>query len=59
MGGDPKESVLNQFQQAHDIKNLSIMDGARFTSSGCQNVTLTVMALAVRSCKYLLQEMKR
>jgi choline dehydrogenase-like flavoprotein len=59
MGNDPKTSVLNQFQQTHDIRNLFVMDGAGFTSSACQNPTLTMMALAVRSCDYLLDEMKR
>jgi choline dehydrogenase-like flavoprotein len=59
MGVDPKKSVLNQFQQSHDIKNLFVMDGAGFTSSGCQNPTLTIMTLAVRSCDYLMGEMKR
>jgi choline dehydrogenase-like flavoprotein len=59
MGADPKTSVLNQFQQTHDIKNLFVMDGAGFTSSACQNPTLTIMALAVRSCDFLLEEMKR
>ncbi len=59
MGSDPKRSVLNQFQQAHDMKNLFVMDGAGFTSSACQNPTLTIMALAVRSCDYLMAEMKR
>jgi choline dehydrogenase-like flavoprotein len=59
MGHDPKKSVLNQFQQSHDVKNLFVMDGAGFTSSACQNPTLTIMALCVRSCDYLMQEMKR
>jgi choline dehydrogenase-like flavoprotein len=59
MGKDPKTSVLNQFQQAHDVENLFVMDGASFTSSACQNPTLTIMALAVRSTDYLLGEMKR
>jgi choline dehydrogenase-like flavoprotein len=59
MGLDPKKSVLNQFQQAHDVPNLFVMDGAGFTSGACQNPTLTIMALAVRSCDYLLQEMKK
>jgi choline dehydrogenase-like flavoprotein len=59
MGNDPKTSVLNQFQQTHDIRNLFVMDGAGFTSSACQNPTLTMMALTVRSCDYLLDEMKR
>jgi choline dehydrogenase-like flavoprotein len=59
MGDDPKKSVLNQFQQTHDIKNLFVMDGAGFTSTACQNPTLTIMALCVRSCDYLMSEMKR
>ena len=59
MGDDPKTSVLNQYQQAHDVKNLFVMDGACFPSCGCQNPTLTIMALAVRSSDYLMQEMKR
>ena len=59
MGRDPKTSVLNQFQQAHDVSNLFVMDGACFTSSACQNPTLTIMALAVRSTDYLLEGIKR
>jgi choline dehydrogenase-like flavoprotein len=59
MGHDPKTSVLNQFQQAHDVANLFVMDGAAFPSGGCQNPTLTIMALAVRSTDYLMAEMKK
>jgi glucoside 3-dehydrogenase (cytochrome c) catalytic subunit len=59
MGLDPKKSVLNPFQQSHDIVNLFVMDGSGFVSSACQNPTLTIMALAVRSTDYLLGEMKR
>src|SRR5438128_2986199 len=59
MGGDPKKSVLNQFQQTHDIKNLFVMDASGFTSNPCQNPTLTIMALCVRSCDYLMSELKR
>ena len=59
MGDDPKTSILNQFQQTHDVKNLFVMDGSGFPSSACQNPTLTIMALAVRSCDYLLDQMKR
>ena len=59
MGVDPKKSVLNQFQQTHDIKNLFVMDGAGFTSTACQNPTLTIMALSVRSCDYLMDELKK
>jgi choline dehydrogenase-like flavoprotein len=58
MGADPKTSVLNQFQQTHDIKNLFVMDASGFTSNPCQNPTLTIMALCVRSCDYLMSELK-
>jgi choline dehydrogenase-like flavoprotein len=59
MGSDAKKSVLNQFQQTHDVKNLFVMDASGFTSNPCQNPTLTIMSLAVRSCDYLMSEMKR
>jgi len=59
MGTSPKKSVLNQFQQSHDVRNLFVMDGAGFTSSATQNPTLTIMALAVRSCDYLMDEMRK
>jgi glucoside 3-dehydrogenase (cytochrome c) catalytic subunit len=59
MASDPKKSVLDQFQQTHDIKNLFVMDASGFTSNPCQNPTLTIMALCVRSCDHLMDEMKR
>ena len=59
MGRDPKTSVLDQFQRTHDVRNLFVMDGAGFVSSACQNPTLTIMALTVRSTEHLLEEMKR
>jgi choline dehydrogenase-like flavoprotein len=59
MGADAKTSVLNQFQQSHDIKNLFVMDASGFPSNPCQNPTLTIMAMCVRSCDYLMGEMKR
>jgi choline dehydrogenase-like flavoprotein len=59
MGADPKTSVLNQFQQSHDVKNLFVMDGSCFNSPGCQNPTLTIMALTVRSCDYLKEQWRQ
>jgi len=59
MGSDPKKSVLNQFQQTHDVKNLFVMDASGFASNPCQNPTLTIMTLCVRSCDYLMGELKR
>jgi choline dehydrogenase-like flavoprotein len=58
MGSDPKKSVLTQFQQTHDVKNLFVMDASGFPSNPCQNPTLTIMALCVRSCDFLMGEMK-
>ena len=54
MGNDPKKSVLNSFNQAHDVKNVFVMDGASFVSSACQNPTLTMMAVTVRACEHLI-----
>jgi len=59
MGNDPKKSVLNQFQQTHDVKNLFVCDAAGFASTACQNPTLTIMTLCVRSMDYLMGEMRR
>jgi choline dehydrogenase-like flavoprotein len=59
MGSDPKTSFLNQYTQSHDISNLFVMDASSFVSGGCQNPTLTIMALAVRGCDYLMEEMKK
>jgi choline dehydrogenase-like flavoprotein len=59
MGADRKKSILNQFQQAHDVHNLFVMDAAGFTSGACQNPTLTIMALTVRSTDYLLEQMRK
>jgi glucoside 3-dehydrogenase (cytochrome c) catalytic subunit len=59
MGTDPKKSVLNQFQQSHDVKNLFVVDGSSHVSASCQNPTWTIMALAWRSCDYLIDELKK
>lgn len=59
MGNDPKKSVLNQFNQSWDVKNLFITDGACFVSQGYQNPTLTMMAITVRACEYILHQYKR
>jgi choline dehydrogenase-like flavoprotein len=59
MGTDPRTSVLNQFQQSHDVKNLLVVDGSSHVSASCQNPTWTIMALCWRSCDHLADEMKR
>jgi glucoside 3-dehydrogenase (cytochrome c) catalytic subunit len=59
MGRDPKTSVLNSFNQAHDVKNLFITDGGAMVSSSCVNPSLTYMALTARACEYAVQQMKK
>ena len=59
MGRDPKTSVLNAYNQAHDIKNLFITDGSFMVSSACQNPSLTYMAMTARACDYAVTRMKR
>jgi choline dehydrogenase-like flavoprotein len=59
MGNDPKTSVLNQFQQSHDVKNLFVVDGSSHVSASCQNPTWTIMALAWRSCDYLADQAQK
>ncbi len=49
MGRDPGTSVLNEYNQAHDVPNLFVTDGACMTSSACQNPSLTYMALTARA----------
>ncbi|HYL96976.1 MAG TPA: GMC family oxidoreductase, partial [Terriglobales bacterium] len=59
MGRDPKTSVLNAYNQAHDIKNLFVTDGACMASSSCVNPSITYMALTARACHYAVEQMKR
>ncbi|CAN7318965.1 GMC family oxidoreductase [Phenylobacterium sp. LjRoot225] len=52
MGKDPTKSVLNRYNQAHDVENLFITDGSAMASSGCQNPSLTYMALSARAAHH-------
>ena len=58
MGKDPKTSVLNAYNQSHDIPNLFVTDGSSFCSSAVANPSLTFMALTVRAVDYAVKEMK-
>ena len=58
MGKDPKKSVLNRYNQAHDVPNLFITDGSAMASSGCQNPSLTYMALSARAAHHAAQFLK-
>ncbi len=59
MGTDPKKSVTTQFGQTWEVKNIIMADGAPFCSNADKNPTLTIMALAWRTCDHLLEEMAR
>jgi glucoside 3-dehydrogenase (cytochrome c) catalytic subunit len=59
MGRDPRTSVLNAYCQVHDVKNLFVTDGACMTSSGCQNPSITYMALTARAAAHAVERMKR
>src|SRR5260370_30111706 len=59
MRDDPKRSVLNRGCQSHDHKNLVVVDGARFTSAGWQNPTMTNLALSMRASTHLAGEMSK
>lgn len=52
MGRDPKTSVLNQWNQLHEVPNVFVTDGACMTSSGTQNPSITYMALTARAVDY-------
>ncbi len=59
MGRDPKTSVLNSWNQAWDVPNLFITDGACMTSSACQNPSITYMALTARAANHAVELLKR
>lgn len=58
MGRDPKTSVLNRYNQSHDIPNLFVTDGACMTSSANQNPSLTYMALTARAAHYAVEGLR-
>jgi choline dehydrogenase-like flavoprotein len=59
MGRDAKTSVLNQYNQMHEVPNVFITDGSCMTSGSCLNPSLTYMALTARACDYAVGEMKK
>lgn len=59
MGRDRKTSVLNGFNQMHDVKNIFITDGSCMASSASANPSLTYMALTARACDYAVKELNR
>ena len=59
MGNDPKTSVVNEYEQLHDAKNVFIVDGGPFVSQADKNPTWTIMALSWRTSEYIIDELKK
>jgi choline dehydrogenase-like flavoprotein len=59
MGRDAKTSVLNKWNQLHEVPNVFVTDGSAMTSSACQNPSLTYMALTARAVDYAVKENKK
>ncbi len=57
MGDDPAQSVLNKYNQAHDVPNLFVTDGSFMTSSSCVNPSLTYMAFPARAADYAARQL--
>ena len=59
MGRDPKTSVLNGNNQVWDATNVYVTDGAAMVSAGCQNPSLTYMAMTARAVDHAVKELKK
>jgi choline dehydrogenase-like flavoprotein len=59
MGNDPKTSVLNKWNQSHDIANLFVTDGSCMDSSPCQNPSLTYMAMTAGAANHVVELLKK
>ncbi|MFQ5788879.1 MAG: GMC family oxidoreductase [Acidobacteriota bacterium] len=55
MGSSPRTSVLNPYCQAHEVKNLFVVDGGPFVSNPNKNPTWTILALAMRASEYIAE----
>ncbi|WP_446742315.1 GMC oxidoreductase [Silvibacterium acidisoli] len=59
MGDDAKTSVLNKWNQSHDLKNLFVVDASCFVSAAWQNPTMTILALSMRASEHLAEQMRQ
>ena len=59
MGSDPKNSMLNGFNQMHAVKNVFVTDGSSFPAATEKNPTLTILAIAWRASDYLAAQIKK
>lgn len=59
MGDNPETSVLNKYSQAHDCKNLFVVDGGPFVSQADKNPTWTILALSWRTSEYIIDQLAK
>jgi choline dehydrogenase-like flavoprotein len=59
MGNDPAKSVVNKFQQLHEVDNLFVVDGGPFVSQADKNPTWTILALAWRTSDYIIDQLNK
>jgi choline dehydrogenase-like flavoprotein len=59
MGSDPKKSVVDADCKVHDAPNVFVTDGAVFTTQGCYEPTLTIMAISARAGEHIAQAFRR
>jgi choline dehydrogenase-like flavoprotein len=59
MGDDPKTSVVDRFHRAHEVRNLFIVDGSSFVTSGRGQPTMTIQALAFRAAEHIARFAKQ
>lgn len=59
MGNDPNTSVTNRYCQLHDADNVFVVDGGPFVSQADKNCTWTIMALAMRTSEYIVEQYKK
>ena len=53
MGDNPHSSVVNKYGQAHQVKNLFIVDSSVFVTSGAVNPVATAQAITLFASKYI------
>jgi choline dehydrogenase-like flavoprotein len=59
MGDDPRTSVVDRWNRAHDVPNLFLVDGSSLVTSARQQPTATIQALAYRAADHIQQAVRR
>jgi choline dehydrogenase-like flavoprotein len=59
MGTSPRDSVVDQWGQTHDVPNLYVIDASVFVTAGAANPSNTISALAKRNVSHLIEQRRR